>query len=57
MDNNAGWTVFFFGMIVFVLGGLMGATTMRIHVRHEAIEKGHAEYNQETGNWQWKEIK
>ena len=23
----------------------------------EAIEKGHAEYNQQTGDWQWKEVK
>lgn len=38
---------------LFLLGFIMGRGSMQ----SEAIKKGFAEYNQNTGKWQWKEKK
>lgn len=48
-----------------VLGTLIGvAVAMFISIpinnsnwREAAIKRGYAEYNSQTGNWQWKELK
>lgn len=47
--------IVFITCISVVLGMLLGFLTTNSHYQTEAIEKGFAEYNQVTGEWQWKE--
>ncbi len=39
----------------FLLGFGIGNALNERRMEKEAIEKGYAEYNQQTGDWQWKE--
>jgi len=47
----------------FILGGVFGfliGTATAVHARNsywanECVKRGHAEYSQTTGQWQWKE--
>jgi len=38
--------------IIFVIGLGVGTNAMR----KEVLKRGFAEYNQQTGEWQWKDI-
>lgn len=38
-----------------LFAALCGSLEMSKILKHEAIERGYAEYNQTTGAWQWKE--
>jgi hypothetical protein len=38
--------------IGIIIGHFGGKQVMQ----NQAIEKGHAEYSQSTGDWQWKEV-
>lgn len=38
-----------------ILGLLIAASGMAIRYQQEAIKHGFAEYNPQTGYWQWKE--
>ncbi len=42
-------------LLLFGWGIINGVEVGRKAMQTEAIEKGYAEYNATTGNWQWKE--
>lgn len=46
---------FFFFMIGTLLGIALGSWSEAYKYKHQAIRRGFAEYNQTTGDWQWKE--
>lgn len=41
-----------FGLAIGLVIGLQVGSS---HVKNQAIEQGYAEYDNQTGNWQWKE--
>jgi len=47
--------------VVYMIGGvcgiLLGHALGMEHYQEQAIEQGYAEYNQTTGDWQWKRAK
>jgi len=48
-------------VVVFLLGTsficfILISISDRKVFKQEAVDKGHAEYHQTTGEWQWKEI-
>lgn len=43
-----------FSITAIVLSFLMGVLIDNMIFKNEAIQKGYAEYNQTTGDWQWK---
>jgi|TARA_Y100001934_G_scaffold228612_1_gene275089 hypothetical protein len=56
--NIDDWFGFFWGMLGFMFGVIFVnalATSKFDEFRHDAVERGVAEYNSETGDWQWKE--
>lgn len=53
-DNGRGiWFPIVAGFLFF-LGWIGGAWNSTNRYQGEAIEYGYAEYNKETGDWQWK---
>ena len=44
-------------VVWFFLGVAVGKRLERQKYQSEAVENGHAEYNQVNGEWQWKERK
>jgi len=61
MENNTQYVYFdhfFTGLIIgIVLGGIICFFTLKVQLQREAVEKGFAEYNSKTAEWQWKENK
>ena len=47
-----------FGLFWAFLGFMFGVIFSNIginNIKHEAIDRGVAEYNSQTGDWQWKD--
>lgn len=42
------------GLLSFAIGVVLGGLTRKIDFQQEAVRHGVAEYNTETGEWQWK---
>lgn len=42
-------------VIFFIVGGFGAKLVEENFWKEECIKRGHAEYNQRTGEWQWKE--
>ena len=42
-------------MLGWIIGAQMVDKTIVTKIKKEAVENGFAEYNQDTGKWQWKE--
>ena len=45
---------FFYTIIIMTIGVIVGLTELYDY-KHQAIERGYAEFNSSTGEWQWKE--
>jgi len=41
-------------MVVVFIGAWVGAATSEAYYKKQAIERGYAQYNTETGDWEWK---
>jgi hypothetical protein len=57
MDNDE---AFWFVLAVFsawTVGWFMGSKSEGHVWEEDAVKKGHAEYNPQTGEWRWKETK
>jgi hypothetical protein len=50
-------TCIFMVLIGFAIGGTLGHLSGMQVKERQAIKKGFAEYNQQTGEWQWKKLK
>ena len=56
--NNGWWKGYLTGVAVCALSIFTACIIApSTDYRGQAIEKGFAEYNQSTGDWQWKEAK
>ena len=55
-DNRAVLAVIMVIIIIFAFlaGGMVGSGSKGLEFQKEAVQKGFAEYNQVTGEWQWK---
>ena len=42
--------------IAFVMGALFGMAISEVYYMKQAIKNGHAQYNIETGDWEWKDV-
>jgi len=49
------YDVFWLLLSVFIIGAMVGCAFERQQWMGECVERGLAEYSQETGDWQWKE--
>lgn len=59
-DDNGCLPVVCAAVLVLLVGIVIGvsiADDSTHQLRKEAIERGFAEYNPKTGQWQWKELK
>lgn len=45
------------GVFTLFSASMFGATVNGCIWRHQSIKRGYAEYNSQTGDWQWKELK
>lgn len=54
-DNNSRtwWIGFAFIAVVFISGYIAGWFFTRMIYRDEAVEQGAAQYNQQSGKWEW----
>ena len=58
MDNDrkeSGIVIMIIVVVAFILGVSVGAGIAETHYRKQAIKNGHAQYNIETGDWEWKD--
>ena len=55
--SSSWWKGYFIGLCVGVFCCIMPRIMIPSADRVQAIERGFAEYNQQTGDWQWKEVK
>jgi len=51
-SDETGCGLFLLGILI---GIAIGGTLMISKFEKESVKLGHAEYNQSTGDWQWKE--
>lgn len=60
-SNTDGLSELLCGFIGFLLGsvlvGSIGIGIVNSSWKANTIKRGYAEYNSQTGNWQWKELK
>lgn len=40
--------------VAFLIGGIVGDYAATRLMRNDAIRRGHARYNETTGDWEWK---
>jgi predicted acylesterase/phospholipase RssA len=54
---NEPFKAYVIGWILGCSFGAIAGYSYYLDISEQAIEKGFAEYNQSTGDWQWKEAK
>lgn len=47
---------FFVGVFIGIVAGVCSCIACNEEWRQDLVKRGHAEYSQTTGEWQWKEV-